>query len=465
MLHALEVAAARYLRALELADDDEDRAGIRLALAETQLRTGALDDAHRQLDEVIAVARAGGHAELLARAALARGGVGVRVFDPDEALVALLEEALEAVGAEQPALRARLLARLSIEVYYEDPSSLRESLSEEAVLRAREANRSDALLDALNARRVTLWSPDRLAERLAVSRELVALAESTGDRERSLVSRTWLVVDLVEGGALDEARVEIDEYARLVEPLGIPAYSWWVPAWRAMLAGVEGRFDDLRQLADEAYEIGSRAGDGNAAIYQGLARWIADAEQGRDPDRWIPQIAEGVARGGPSDAFRCGLAMQYALAGRLDEARDALAELGPQGFGSVVKDMNFFAGAGEFTIAVGILGEAERAAQAYEVVRPYAGRMFVIARAAVCWGPADSFLGRLATTAGLLDEAERHFEAALQACDRTGARAMAVRTRSWYAEMLRVRGRPGDAAHADELETAARVEADELGMR
>ena len=257
VLHALDVAATRYLRALDLADGDEDRAGIGLALAETRLRTGDLEEAHRGLDEVIAIARRIEHADLLARAALARGGVGVRVFDPDEALVALLEEALEAVGDEQPALRARLQARLSIEVYYEDPSSLRERLSEEAVGLAREAGQPDALFDALNARRVTLWSPDHLEERLAVSRELVELAESTGDRERSLVSRTWLVVDLVEGGALDEARVEIEEYARLAEPLGIPAYTWWVPAWRAMLAEVDGRFDDVRALSDEAYEIGS----------------------------------------------------------------------------------------------------------------------------------------------------------------------------------------------------------------
>lgn len=464
MLHSLDVATSRYLRAIELAGSDEERAGSRLALAETQLRTGALDDAHRHLDAVIEVARQGGHADLLARAALARGGVGVRVFDPDNDLVALLEEALDAVGTDQPALRARLLARLSIEVYYEDPSSLRERLSEEAVRIARQANQPDALLDALNARRVTLWSPDHLEERLAVSRELVALAESTGDRERSLVSRTWLVVDLVEGGELDEARAEIEAYAKLVEPLRIPAYSWWVPAWRAMLAGVEGRFDDLRALADEAHEIGSRAGDGNAEIYSNLARWIADAEQGRNPDRWIPQIAEGVTRGGPSDAFRCGLAMQFALAGRADEAREALADLGPQGFGVVVKDMNFFAGAGEFTIAVGILGDVERAAQAYDVVWPYAGRTFVIARAAVCWGPADSFLGRLASTAGLPDEAEQHFEAALAACERMGARAMSVRTRWWYAEMLRARGRPGDTERAAALEAVARVEAEELDL-
>ena len=463
-VHSLDVAASRYAHALELSEHEEERAGIGLALAETQLRTGSIDEANMQLERVVAIARKRGLATILARAALARGGVGVRVFDPEEALVALLEEALVALGDEHQALRARVLARLATELYYEDPPTLREELSEEAVRLAREGQEPEALLDALNARRVTLWSPDRLDERLDVSRELIALAESAGDRERSLVARTWLVTDLVEGGDLDAARTEIDAYARLVEPLGIPAYSWWVPAWRAMLAGVEGRFDDLRVLAGEAEEIGTRAGDGNAVIYRNLACWIADMQQGRDQDRWLQYIEEGVGRDGPSGAFRCALAMQHALAGRHEDARKALAALGPTGFGAVVKDMNFFAGASEFTVAVGALGDAAAARQAYEALRPYAGRMFLIARAAVFWGPADSFLGRLAATAGLFDEAEEHFEAALEECERVGARVMASRTRWWYASMLHARDEPGDAERATELAATAEREAEELGL-
>lgn len=461
-VHAIEMAAEHYRQALSLVTDDRERGELALALAEVQLRSGELEEAHAALDTTIELARAEAQPTLLARAVLAKGGVGVSVFDPDETLVALLEEALAALEGEHPALRARLLARLAIEVYYVSSPEHREQLSEEALALAREAGEPEALLDALNARRVTLWSPARLDERLAVSRELVSLAEASGDRERSLLSRTWLVLDLVEMGDLAEARAEIDTYARLAEPLGIPAYSWWIPAWRAMLAGVEGRFDDARALAAEAEEIGSRAGDQNASIYAGLAGWVADMEQGRDHDRWLPVIEEGIERG--IAAFRCGLACQLALAGRLDEAASALAELGPDGLAAIHQDMNFYAGVSEYAIAVGILGEAEAAARAYDVVRPYSGRTSVIARAAVCWGPIDSYLGRLAATAELWDEAERHFEDALAACERMGARAMAARTRWWYAQMLRARGRPEDRERAVDLETVARAEAEAMGL-
>lgn len=461
-LHSLDVAAARYEQALELAGSEAERAELGLALAETLLRTGDLDSAYRRLDDVIESARTGGHATLLARAALARGGVGVSVFDADEALVSLLEEALAALGDSSPALRARLLARLAIEVYYVPPPGYREQLSEEAVDLARKAGEPEALLDALNARRVTLWSPDHLEERLAVSRELVELAEAVGDRERSLLGRTWLVLDLVETGDLDEARAEIAAYARLVEPLGIPAYSWWAPAWGAMLAGLEGRFDDVRALAEDALEIGARAGDTNAAIYHQLACWTADMLQGRDYERWLPVIEAGIARG--VSAFRCGLAMQLALAGKIDEARKAIADLGPERFGALLKDMNFYAGASQFSVAVGIVGDAEAAAEAYDVLRPYRGRVFTIARAAVCWGPADAYLGRLAATARRWESAEEHFGDAIRACERMGARAFAARTRWWHAEMLRARGRPEDAERALELETAARAEAEAMGL-
>jgi class 3 adenylate cyclase/tetratricopeptide (TPR) repeat protein len=461
-VHAVQAAAEHYRRALELTGDERERGELGLALAEMQLRAGDVAEARAGLTGAISIARTGGDAALLARAALARGGVGVTVFDPDEEVVALLEEALGALGNTEPVLRARLLARLAIEVYYVPPPAYREELSEEAVRLAREADAPEALLDALNARRVTLWSPDRLDEKLAVSRELVELAEAADDRERSLLARTWLVLDLVESGDLEAARAEIDAYSRLAAALGIPAYSWWVPAWRAMLASLEGRFEDARELVDEVLEIGSRAGDANASIYAVMAGWVADLEQGRNPDRSLSAFEEGIERG--VSAFRCGLAAQLALAGRLDEAREALAGLGPEGFGEIPRDMNFYAAASEYAIAVGILGDPEAAARAYDVLLPYAGRWTVIARAAVCWGPVDSYLGRLAATAALWDRAESHFEDAVAACERVGARAMAARTRWWHAEMLRARSRPADAERARELEAAARAEADAMGL-
>jgi class 3 adenylate cyclase len=464
-LHSLDVAADRYRRALELGEEDgQDVAPLALALGEVELRAGSVADARSLLESVVDRARATGRPELLARAVLALGGLGAHIGDADEAYVALLEEAIRALGDDHADLRSRLLSRLAIEIYYAPPASRREELSDEAVRLARECGAAEALFDALTARHAALWSPDGLAERLAVVSELVQLAETIGDRERSLQARTWLVLDLLESGDVEAARAEIDEYARLAEPLGIPAYAWWVPSWRAMLAELEGRFDDARRLSAEARATGARASDRNAELFADLIGWWSDLEQGHEADRWRSLIEQRVGRRSPATAYRCGLAYHHAASGRLDEARRTLDELLPGGFASVTRDMNWLTAASEFVQAVGILGDEERARAAYPLLLPYADRNLVMARAAVCHGPAEPFLGRLAATAGDWSAAERHFEEGLEACERIGARPLAARTKAWYAEMLRSRDEPGDADRAESLGREASEEAAAMGL-
>jgi len=464
-LHSLDVALDRYRRALELAEEgEEEPAPYALALAEIELRTGAVAEATARLHGVVEHARAAPDANLLARAALALGGLGAQIGDTDDAFVSLLEEALAALGDGHAELRSRLLSRLAIEIYYAPPASRREELSDEAVRLARECGAPEALADALTARHAALWSPDGLEERLEVAHELVALAETTGDRERSLQARTWLVLDLLESGDLDGVRREVEEYALLAEPLGIPAYAWWVPSWRAMLAELEGRFEDARELSAEAREIGARAADRNAGLFADLLEWWTDLEQGRGADRWRMLFERRVARRSPATAYRCGLAYHHAMSGRLEDARRTLDELLPGGFPSVTRDMNWLTAAAEFAQAVGLLGDAEAARAAYPLLLPYEQRFLLMARAAVCHGPASSFLGRLAATAGDWEAAERHLEDGLAACGRIGARPLATRTRAWYAELLRARAGPGDAERADELERAARAEAEDLEL-
>jgi len=231
-----------------------------------------------------------------------------------------------------------------------------------------------------------------------------------------------------------------------------------------MLAGLEGRFDEARRLSAEAREIGARAADSNAALFSDLLSWWIDVEQGRNFEKWMPLIDQGIARRSPATAYRCGLACHLAMSGRVEEARKTLDELLPDGFASVTRDMNWLTAAAEFTQAVGILRDPEQARIAYPLLAPFADRTLLMARAAVCHGPAHSFLGHLAAAAGDWAAAEAHFEAGLAACGRIGARPLLARTKAWYADMLRARNQPGDAERADDLERAALAEADEIGL-
>jgi hypothetical protein len=73
-------------------------------------------------------------------------------------------------------------------------------------------------------------------------------------------------------------------------------------------------------------------------------------------------------------------------------------------------------------------------------------------------------LGVLATTAGRLGEAERHFEDALEMNARMGAFPWLAHTQSDYSRLLRTRNRPGDRERAAELLDAALTTYRELGM-
>lgn len=81
------------------------------------------------------------------------------------------------------------------------------------------------------------------------------------------------------------------------------------------------------------------------------------------------------------------------------------------------------------------LRDAPRAAELYELLRPFDGRVVVLAPV-LPWGAACHYLALLAATMGRIDLARRHFEDALAMNLRTGSRHWLARTQLAYATML-----------------------------
>ena len=162
------------------------------------MRAGETEIGRAVFGQAADLARAAGDGDALARAALGRSGLGVVIRAVDRPQVALLEEALAATADE--ALRASLLARLAIETYYDGDPARRIALADEAVAIARRLGDPAALAAALGAQRVALWDADHLAQRRAISEELVAVAVAAGDGLAELQGRNWLVVDLIDAG-------------------------------------------------------------------------------------------------------------------------------------------------------------------------------------------------------------------------------------------------------------------------
>ena len=104
----------------------------------------------------------------------------------DRSLVSRLEDALILLEDMESGLRARVLARLAMELYWSPERGRADGLVREAVELARRIDDRPALCFALNARRFVIWGPDALNERLQVASELLGLADTSADVELAL---------------------------------------------------------------------------------------------------------------------------------------------------------------------------------------------------------------------------------------------------------------------------------------
>jgi DNA-binding SARP family transcriptional activator/tetratricopeptide (TPR) repeat protein len=464
---AWEEAALHYrgaLRARQATRAARDRTGgeLLLALGASEERAG-LQQARESFTTALDVARELDDAVLLARAALGVAGPWSTLGREDPAVVAVLEEALGALGEEDSPLRARLLARLSLELYYAGQPERRMALSEEAVALARRTGDPATLASALDARHYVLWRPENVEERLEVAAELRRIAEEVGDLELELEGAGWTVVDLLELGDVAGADVQIDAAAALAAVVHRPLYLWWTSLFRCTRAQLSGDFAEAERLAGETLAIGQRGHAENALHYYAMAMFNIRREQGR-----MGEVEDAVARFiemyPAIPAWRCTQALMHVELGRLERAREVFEAVAEGGFGALPRDANWLIAVTLLAEVCGAMGDADRARELYDLLAPHGGRNVIVGRAASCNGSASRLLGILAGVLGEWEQAEQRFFEAREMHVRMGARPWLARTELAWAEMLLARGEPGDDVAARERLAEAIVIADALGM-
>jgi tetratricopeptide (TPR) repeat protein len=465
-LRAAEQATRRlaYEDAAELLDraaagdlDERDpvRAEVLLALGDARLRSGDAPSANRCFDEAAGIARALGDHELLARAALGTAGLTVNVGPVRDGVRALLEEALVGVAAVS-ALRPRLLARLAIELYYAPPTTLRERLSHEALTAGRRAG-GRALLEALGARHVALWSPDHTEARLAIADELVAAARASGTGEAELQGVNWRVADLFELGDINGVRASIADHERLAGDLRLPAYAWYVPLWRATLALLAERVEEARRLSEEGARIGRAARDDNAALLFETQRLAINMAGGRLTDEDGASVRWCAEHSPASAAWRTVLALRAVVERNPDLARREM-ERGVADLESTPHDAQWLYTATGLGVLAAQFGDASAAEEVYPRLLPYGHRAVTVGRGSFCTGSASLSLGLLAATLGDHPAAVAHLEEAVRRNDALGAVAYAAAARHALAGLL------ADPARTAALRREADTAAQAIGM-
>src|SRR5205085_12140404 len=183
---------------------------VKLAHAQTRAAEGHL--AKENYRRAARLARELGDHELFAEAAEGLSGWSeIGVIDHDA--IALIEEALQLLGEEDSLVRARLLARLAIAIYFVD-ADRREQLAREAVAMARRVGDPTTLAFALNDAHFVLHGPGSDRDRIELASELIEVAERAGDHELAIEGRGMRLMDLLEAGDIQAGDRELPIYER-----------------------------------------------------------------------------------------------------------------------------------------------------------------------------------------------------------------------------------------------------------
>lgn len=450
---AYEDASEFYERALAPSDGpatDERRCRLLLKLGRAQWRAGETVDSRVTFRQAGELAEELGAPDLLAEAALGfGGGPFIETGIVDTPLIELLERALTALGSRDAPLRASALGQLAEALYFSGAGEPGLRLSAEALNVARRLGDSAALGRALNARRLALWGPDHLNDRLAASEELVSLAKRLGDRELLVQGRHWCIMDLLESGEADRAREQMVKQRRLAEELRQPFYLHYAQTWEVVQAQLAGDLDEVENLAEKARATGEGAQSQNAeSIYVGQLFWLR-REQDRigELEAVCHDLVERLPR---MPLWRAAFALMQAALERPDEARAAWEPLTADRFERIPRDFTWLTTMIGSAEVCAFLGDVERAEVLYELLLPYASRHVLISSAG-CHGSVSRFLGILAAVQSDLDGAERHLEKAIAMNDELGSRPLAAHSRNTLARVLAARGRGHDRERANAL--------------
>lgn len=461
---AFEAAVGHYGDALalageHLADDAALRCEILLALGAAHDRAGEYGLRDERFVEASGVASSLGRTDLYTRAALGYGGVLPAAAEPDDQGHALLTEALDRLGDGDSRERALVLSRLAHWLHFAAPRSRRIELADEAVAIARRLGDRRDLAAVLTDRIWALDGPDDLDDQIALAEEISDIGRELGIDAIVLDAVRARADALFERGDIGALRASVAELERLADELRIPEYIRISGAWRAVFAGIEGRFAEAEEIARDVHDQLRSMGHPQAEVIY-FAQLF--------PLNWLSgrlvhgiEFAEAMITAQPSRPLWTAVAAwSNAEAGRYDRARDILETVNPGTIDRLDKNFMWWPTVVGFTVAANLLSDTERAAALYDVLLPYGDRLVSVGSSSFL-GAAALHLGQLASTLGRYDDGAVHFETATVLHTRLKARPWHALTDQCYARLLFA---AGDHEAARVRQDLAQRTARELGL-
>ena len=427
---------------------------------------GDLHAGRRNFERAYQLALAAGDVRATALAAQGLAGLWVserRTVSGAAQLEARLQDALPALNANSP-LALRIRSRLAAEADYRrgEHAAIMAVLAE---IRAGPDPDPVLLAEALSLAHHCLLGPDEVRLRRELAAELIRASFRTGRRGDLLMGLLWRTVDALADGdsraerLLGELRVQLAEQDHL-------AIAFVVSAIEVMLAIRAGRFDEAEALVASCAKSGATAGDVDNEWWPGAQLVTIRWYQGRLTEL-LPMLraqAHSPALSSVDDSSVAALAVAAAQGGDRRTAASSLAALSGRGLGNLARSSSWLVTMNGIVEAAFLLDDTDIAAQAYELLRPYADRPMVGGLGITCFGSTEHALGVASLTSGHLDRSVDHLRAAVQRNLALAHWPGVLASRRRLAQAYTRRKLPSDAAAARrELDLAMR-EAAGLGL-
>jgi len=441
--------ALRYYRqALDLygqhPSDETLRCDLLIGLGTAQRQTG--DPAHREtLLQAAAIAKALDDPHRLVTAALANNrGTASAAGQLDTERVAVLENALAALGVPDNVETALLLATLCAELSYSDQLERQRRLAIEAVEMARRLGEPLTLVRVMSlVHSVTVVSDD-LDERLSDLAEAVALSRTIGDPIAEFFANFNRAFACLQVGNRAEFDIHIDACNAIADHLD-QNYERWVVAYmrstRALLTGDTGAAEEH---ANAALTIGAESAPEAFSVY-GAQLLSIRRVQGRLAEV-VDLIAQAAQDNPGLPVLRAALARILCELDRHDEARAIIHDDFADGLARFPYDIAWLPTMTNLSYVSIRLAEHDTARILYR--RMLARHAQVASVGSAIDGPVALYLGALSTFFGAWEEADGHFAEALDVSRSLRAPYWTGCTQVEWARMLLQRARSDDVRTA-----------------
>jgi class 3 adenylate cyclase len=441
---AADDAVHWYALALEHLEGDGDDVARRVALltrlGEAEWVAGAAE-ARTHLREAALLAQRGGLDLAMANALLVHTRVSFNEEqESDLEKIALLEDVIEHL-VDEPAIRARLMGALAVELIFVGEVERRAELLDRARELAVQAEDDFAFVDVVSARfnahpRPT-WSTAAFRSDHEDVRKALAAAERLGATQWIAGARLAAAFGSLALNDGDAFRGHTERLRELVDGTQNGVARRMLLLLEQMLMVNDGRLVEAQSLSVELFQVWSAAGMPEAVTYQGTTGLATRREQGR-----LAQIIDGwnafLAEHPGAASVDATVAFALAETGDLDPAATRLEDACRRRFQDMPADAGWPLAVGMWSEVAAVVADRDSAAILHDLAEPWDGVQ--MATGGINTGPAARHLARLELVLDRPADADHHFAAAIEESRSLGSPVWIARTCLDWAESLDHRG-------------------------